>query len=183
MSKLYCGNAECGEYLGSMGADNCVYCGWVDQDAIESAATEPLMERIAELERENEALRAQLGQGVPDGLRAEAKKLAPILASMGEGGYDLETLYVEDPVDGDCFVKRAADLLLLLASAPPAPQDKRCKVCNYQHGHQIGCENNPVDIALKAQASAVAFCTYPKCQTTGMKCAGQCSQAARGIKG
>lgn len=26
---------------------------------------------------------------------------------------------------------------------------KRCPLCNYQHGHQIGCENNPVDIALK----------------------------------
>ena len=41
----------------------------------------------------------------------------------------------------------------MLASAPPAPQDKHCPLCKYQHGHQIGCENNPVDIALKAQAA------------------------------
>lgn len=27
------------------------------------------------------------------------------------------------------------------------------------------------------KTNKVAFCTYPKCQTTGMKCAGQCSQA------
>lgn len=24
----------------------------------------------------------------------------------------------------------------------------RCDLCNYKHGHQIGCANNPVDIAL-----------------------------------
>ncbi len=26
---------------------------------------------------------------------------------------------------------------------------KRCELCRYDHGHSIGCENNPVDIALK----------------------------------
>ena len=26
----------------------------------------------------------------------------------------------------------------------------RCPLCNYQHGHQIGCTHNPVDIALRA---------------------------------
>ncbi len=26
----------------------------------------------------------------------------------------------------------------------------RCPMCSYQHGHQIGCENNPIDIALRA---------------------------------
>lgn len=31
--------------------------------------------------------------------------------------------------------------------------DSRHKLCGYQHGHAIGCENNPVDIALKARAS------------------------------
>lgn len=25
---------------------------------------------------------------------------------------------------------------------------QRCALCNYQHGHQIGCKNNPMDIAL-----------------------------------
>ena len=49
----------------------------------------------------------------------------------------------------------AQEAMLKIASSPPAPQAKRCKVCNYQHGHQIGCENNPVDIALKALASVV----------------------------
>ena len=28
----------------------------------------------------------------------------------------------------------------------------RCPMCSYQHGHQIGCENNPIDIALRAAA-------------------------------
>ena len=25
---LYCQNPECGEYLGSLGADECYLCGW-----------------------------------------------------------------------------------------------------------------------------------------------------------
>ena len=28
----------------------------------------------------------------------------------------------------------------------------RCPMCSYQHGHQIGCENNPIDIALRTAA-------------------------------
>ena len=31
----------------------------------------------------------------------------------------------------------------------------RCPMCSYQHGHQIGCENNPIDIALRAAALEV----------------------------
>lgn len=26
----------------------------------------------------------------------------------------------------------------------------RCELCGYQHGHAIGCTNNPVDMALTA---------------------------------
>lgn len=39
----------------------------------------------------------------------------------------------------------------LIAKAGGVPS--RCPLCSYQHGHAIGCENNPVDIALKARAS------------------------------
>ena len=31
----------------------------------------------------------------------------------------------------------------------------RCPMCSYQHGHQIGCENNPIDIALRAATPEV----------------------------
>ena len=34
--------------------------------------------------------------------------------------------------------------------AQPVQEAVRCPLCNYQYGHQIGCENNPVDIALAA---------------------------------
>lgn len=37
--------------------------------------------------------------------------------------------------------------------ASPVAQQPRCPLCNYQYGHQIGCKNNPVDIALKARAT------------------------------
>jgi hypothetical protein len=29
---------------------------------------------------------------------------------------------------------------------------QRCALCNYQHGHAIGCKNNPIDIALNKMA-------------------------------
>jgi hypothetical protein len=59
---------------------------------------------------------------VPEGFRKEAKRLASILASMGEGGYEIETLYTKDQADGDGFVRRAADLLVLLSAAPEPAQ-------------------------------------------------------------
>jgi hypothetical protein len=43
-------------------------------------------------------------------------------------------------------------------------QPERCELCNYQHGHQIGCENNPVDIALNAQPAA-----QPKGRFAGLR--------------
>lgn len=43
------------------------------------------------------------------------------------------------------------------ASLPPGTMKfeqpaQRCPLCNYQHGHAIGCKNNPVDIALNKMA-------------------------------
>lgn len=35
------------------------------------------------------------------------------------------------------------------AQAQPA-REPRCAACRYQHGHAIGCVNNPVDIAIRA---------------------------------
>lgn len=32
------------------------------------------------------------------------------------------------------------------------PVEQRCQLCKYEYGHSIGCENNPVDIALKSNA-------------------------------
>lgn len=60
----------------------------------------------------------------------------------------------------DAREKAAAVAQAVNASAPPSPQAERCKVCNYQHGHQIGCENNPFDIDLKAQAERTALEQY-----------------------
>lgn len=54
---LYCKNADCGVYLGSMGADSCSLCGHVDQDAIKSAACADRDARISELERDLAELR------------------------------------------------------------------------------------------------------------------------------
>jgi hypothetical protein len=34
------------------------------------------------------------------------------------------------------------------------PAAARCALCAYQHGHAIGCDNNPVDIALRDRRPA-----------------------------
>jgi hypothetical protein len=39
-----------------------------------------------------------------------------------------------------------------VATPQPVPV-QRCALCNYQHGHAIGCKNNPVDIALAKLAT------------------------------
>lgn len=57
---------------------------------------------------------------------------------------------------GPCYGWKVTPLFLA-AGAAPKP---RCELCNYQHGHSIGCDNNPVDIALKLAAQAA-----PKEQT------------------
>jgi hypothetical protein len=39
--------------------------------------------------------------------------------------------------------------------AQPAPEPAaRCSLCNYKHGHCIGCPNNPVDLALAKKVNA-----------------------------
>lgn len=59
----------------------------------------------------------------------------------------------------------AARTALKAALAEPVQEPVRCPLCNYQYGHQIGCENNPVDIALAAaqprqQAEPVQYLVY-----------------------
>lgn len=84
------------------------------------------------------AIAAIEAQGVLDALREEAMNLASILSGMVEGGYsDLETLYTEDQADGDAFVKRAAEVLDLLASAPPAPQALTTCNCRWDGETQV----------------------------------------------
>ncbi len=130
--------------------------------------TEPLMERIAELERlrsedhahaidmavEIELLKrqleearkqmgAQIGQGVLDSVlnaldNFEKKERSPF-----------QTYLVAGLVTGLVDELRAA----LLASVPAAPQIKPCPLCKSQHGPQI-C-GTPVDIALTTQTQAV----------------------------
>jgi hypothetical protein len=45
------------------------------------------------------------------------------------------------------YRNKAEEALTAIKQALAAPV-QRCALCNYQHGHAIGCKNNPVDIAL-----------------------------------
>ena len=52
----------------------------------------------------------------------------------------------------DAWNKRAWQAARTVPEASSEIFASRCPMCSYQHGHQIGCENNPIDIALRAAA-------------------------------
>lgn len=110
-----------------------------------------------------EALRAQIGRGVLDALdNFEKKERSPLQAYLLAG-------MVNELVNE----LRTA----LIVSTTPAPQTS------------IVDDNSPSDLDYSppgrgvdgfetpSRAGVVVFCTYPKCQTTGMRCSGPCSQA------
>ena len=124
MSKLYCGNSDCGAYLGSMGADSCVHCGWIDPDAIEAAATEPLLQRIAELEKENARLHRQNTFLLDEKSKAEseAKELFNAFVKREKNIAELEhqlkewqnkTEWVQESAKAGEFGMHRADVLAL----------------------------------------------------------------------
>lgn len=107
-----------------------------------------LEQRIRELEaqREPDELRANLIVGCDE--------ITSLCRHLRLGGCDSSDLSgLEEGLSHAIDV--AYEMISMLAAAPaPAPVilASRCPMCFYQHGHQIGCENNPVDIALLAAA-------------------------------
>ena len=82
---------------------------------------------------------------------AVLKILASYKQEMERYGY-----YSSNPgVSVDDF-EEIADEIVAWQAARTVPEASssifasRCPMCSYQHGHQIGCENNPIDIALRA---------------------------------
>lgn len=66
-----------------------------------------------------------------------------------------EAMLYPGPLPKNEAEKFAADMAAgyrkeIWASMLTASQKPRCDLCGYQHGHAIGCANNPVDITLKA---------------------------------
>jgi hypothetical protein len=120
-----------------------------------------LIEQVQELTAENKRLTAQLdnaqkwiaatGTGVErDRLMAENERLR------------------DDAARWDTFRNADSTLTLRLHNSRPDERDtaidaaraaleRRCPLCNYQHGHAIGCKNNPVDIALSEDAARAAL--------------------------
>jgi hypothetical protein len=60
----------------------------------------------------------------------------------------LDDLIAEYHMETSSFAKRVDEIFKQALAAPV----QRCALCNYQHGHAIGCKNNPVDIALDKMA-------------------------------
>jgi len=72
-------------------------------------------------------------------------------------GFACETLLV-DGKDADDLLCRLIDIAYAAGQASNVPEGwklvpSRCPMCEYQHGHAIGCKNNPVDIALRNLAA------------------------------
>lgn len=88
---------------------------------------------------------------VPDGYVLVQQFIHPLECAIGDNGDKVVQLLANAP-DAGRF-DNPQDFYqfwwqkLLLAAAP-----RHCHLCNYRHGHKIGCVNNPVDIALRAAA-------------------------------
>jgi hypothetical protein len=83
-------------------------------------------------------------QAYEDGLR-DARNVAD-MAHKNTGGV---TEFDNGWASAALQISQAIDMLT-------ASQKPRCELCGYQHGHAIGCANNPVDIALKAASQKEA---------------------------
>jgi hypothetical protein len=57
--------------------------------------------------------------------------------------------WIGDPHTRTVSAGKMVSILIEALAEQPA---QRCPLCNYQHGHAIGCTNNPVDIALDKMA-------------------------------
>jgi hypothetical protein len=77
-------------------------------------------------------------QAYEDGLR-DAAELCNRAKPIGGRAWS-----AEQAACFECLTHVESAILAMLT----ASQKPRCELCGYQHGHAIGCANNPVDIAL-----------------------------------
>jgi hypothetical protein len=78
-----------------------------------------------------------------------------------------------------CDEARQLAAYLVDCADAPGGVPVRCPLCSYQHGHAIGCANNPVDIAL-ASGVAVPAAMHPDCSAPDCDCEPGIECAARG---
>jgi hypothetical protein len=90
---------------------------------------------------------AATGTGVErDRLMAENERLRDLAREAANAMEDLRV--------GGTAPEIIKDIRAVLAQSA---LNRRCPLCNYQHGHAIGCKNNPVDIALSEDAARAAL--------------------------
>jgi len=83
----------------------------------------------------------------PETGNAATPEAAAITAGKGQA---------QEPVgiNGLTEAETSASMSVMGLSKPTQePVEQRCQLCKYEYGHSIGCENNPVDIALKSNAA------------------------------
>lgn len=74
-----------------------------------------------------------------------------LLAALKDARWRLANLVGPDGAQG---LDRSALEKIDAAIAKATGGDARCPLCRYEHGHAIGCKNNPVDKAIAAMAKS-----------------------------
>ena len=98
-----------------------------------------LAKKVATCSLTNHEANARLIEAAPNLLA----KLKEIVSQIDQGG-----------TDGKVFARDHCITAARAAIAEATGGDRRCQLCGYQHGHAIGCRNNPVDQALAGIAAA-----------------------------
>ena len=83
-----------------------------------------------------------------------AERIKQLEAERVPGGFLSDVITAAGLVRHGKRDKGLSERLSIAAMSMLAAAPLRCHLCDYQHGHKIGCLNNPVDIALRAAAPA-----------------------------
>lgn len=104
--------------------------------------TEPVAAELRRLSIDNDALGMHLLERVLDLFKVETQRDAL-----------LEALKIAVRQNEHDMLMTGEELRQAYAAIAKATGgDARCSLCRYEHGHAIGCDNNPVDKALTAIA-------------------------------
>ncbi len=88
--------------------------------------------------------------------RAELERFADLVeaAAMEKAAKIAEAEHSDFEIEQTPYNAAVCDVAAAIRAAAKTPE--RCPLCRYQHGHAIGCANNPVDIGLRAAAKKEA---------------------------
>lgn len=97
-------------------------------------------------------------KGVSDAAEAFGRNRAPTLPLLTDADWQAIADSSDRIIPGALKAAVEERIRARFASGVPV----RCPLCSYQHGHAIGCANNPVDIALASGVQAAPAYLSPE---------------------